>query len=1336
MKNILYIFILLPILAFGQTQSENYIRTISYKVPTSQIPSPSNVQKVQNIIYYDGLGRPIQKIAHAQSNSGKDIVTHIEYDEFGRQAKDYLPFIPTSGSSLNLKTNEVFSFYGTNNFALSGNPNFETTSNPFSEKQYENSPLNRILKQGAPGNDWSIGSGHEIKIDYLFNSSNEVVNFAVSESGSLIDYGYYSPNLLYKTVTKDENWTSTDGNNRTMHEFKDNLGKVVLKRTFESNIAHDTYYVYNKRGDLSYVLPPMFIENLTFQTTNPLPCNFTKSIGYAPILTSVSGGPVVGGGNVSVIVSNGIIKVVFNAGFNESYINPTAAPIIENSPIQCNLPNMTLGIVSLSNHYYPYVVSIENNRLKVVQSGGVPQNQTMTSFNAEISAPFYQPATSVNSVPINLIDGLCYQYKYDEYNRLVEKKLPGKQWEFIVYDKLDRVVMTGPALSPFTSPTGNGWMITKYDVFSRPILTAWMPATVTSATRKTNQDNRTSATVLNESKIATNTTVNGVGFRYTTTSLPTSGYHVLTVNYYDNYDSGLLFSPAISYSAIHGQTLHNNTTSKPIGLPTVSWVRVPETSTLYKHEKSYTLYDTKGRAIRTYKNNYLGGYTQTDKKLQLMTGRVDFTETRHKRVTADAEIYVKDVFTYTDQERLLTHTHQIGTSGTPQLLAKNEYDELGQLISKQVGGTDTTTFIGLQKVDYSYNIRGWLKGINNIDALAQSGNPTDLFAFKLNYNTVENESVYAGTKLYNGNISETYWRTNNDNVKRKYSYDYDELSRLKNAVYQRPNNSSPLRNNYDERIFYDKNGNITQLIRNGEYDDTNHELTIDYLNYTYHPTIKNRLMKVMDETNSPAGFKDDSDGITDAEDDYTYDDFGNMTKDDNKSIKSISYNHLNLPVQINFGGATTRKIDYLYNATGVKVKKMVTDGTLITETDYLDGYQYVKEGSNPVALTFFPHAEGYVNNTVVNNANVYNYVYNYTDHLGNIRLVYTKDPTDGLVKILEENNYYPFGMKHKNYNISYLSYKKAQDGGINILPVCSTCPIYYKYKYNGKELENELGKNTYAYGWRDYDPAIGRFNKMDRFSEKYHKLTPYGYAGNNPVLVNDIQGDSLWISFGNNERVLYENGNLLSKGKDSKFSAYKGEFAKLDKKGNVKSYKGFLGSTVKALNRLRDGSSFANGIIGTLQGSENNFNIKEGIASFRADLNHSSGRNGVINNNGYAFQVLEQGQNLVDYAPFNQIGSGGDIYWNPSAGNNMIDLGHEMGHAFDADMGMLDSRRIQFNGGLEEIREIRGVYYENRIRQDLGKSLRKNYSIDGPGLLNSSGKPMFIQPPSIILFGL
>ncbi|POS00522.1 hypothetical protein Q361_1783, partial [Flavobacterium croceum DSM 17960] len=61
-----------------------------------------------------------------------------------------------------------------------------------------------------------------------------------------------------------------------------------------------------------------------------------------------------------------------------------------------------------------------------------------------------------------------------------------------------------------------------------------------------------------------------------------------------------------------------------------------------------------------------------------------------------------------------------------------------------------------------------------------------------------------------------------------------------------------------------------------------------------------------------------------------------MYKDVNKGITSITYNHLNLPTKIVFTG-TNRNIVYLYDATGQKVKKVVTNGTTITTTDYLTG---------------------------------------------------------------------------------------------------------------------------------------------------------------------------------------------------------------------------------------------------------------------------------------------------------------------------------------------------------------------------------------------------------------
>ena len=77
----------------------------------------------------------------------------------------------------------------------------------------------------------------------------------------------------------------------------------------------------------------------------------------------------------------------------------------------------------------------------------------------------------------------------------------------------------------------------------------------------------------------------------------------------------------------------------------------------------------------------------------------------------------------------------------------------------------------------------------------------------------------------------------------------------------------------------------------------------------------------------------------------------------------------------------TNTISYIYNATGQKVSKIVNEATNITQTNYLaGGFQYKNN-----VLQFFPHAEGYVKHE----ANNYNYVFNYTDHLGNVRVSYS-----------------------------------------------------------------------------------------------------------------------------------------------------------------------------------------------------------------------------------------------------------------------------------------------------------------------------------------------------------
>jgi RHS repeat-associated protein len=442
------------------------------------------------------------------------------------------------------------------------------------------------------------------------------------------------------------------------------------------------------------------------------------------------------------------------------------------------------------------------------------------------------------------------------------------------------------------------------------------------------------------------------------------------------------------------------------------------------------------------------------------------------------------------------------------------------LISKEVGGDGMNR---LQNVDYTYNIRGWLTDINNVDQV-MDGTNDDLFSFKISYDNPGGN----GTPLYNGNISKTHWLTSRDPTKSEYTYRYDGLNRLQNAHYNTPINLLH-DGNYDEGVQYDKNGNITYLERNGYHANLGISTPIDILSYHYDPNSKNQLKKVVDLSNSQRGFKDDSNGTIEGDptDDYQYDLNGNMTQDQNKNITSIVYNHLNLPTKINFGTGST--ITYLYNATGVKLKKVVTDlgNNSASTTEYLGGFQY-----NNAVLQFIFTPEGYVNNTVIDGVNHYNYVYNYTDHLGNIRLSYSKDEETQVIEILQTHHYYPFGLEHISWldrreyvPISVETFRtdgsKVIEKRVRLVQVANSG---YQYQYNGKEWQDEMGLGVYDYGARIYDPAVPRFWQVDPLAEKYNFQSPYVYANNSPVLFMDINGMGVDTDF-----VLDKDGHITRK---------------------------------------------------------------------------------------------------------------------------------------------------------------------------------------------------------------
>lgn len=87
----------------------------------------------------------------------------------------------------------------------------------------------------------------------------------------------------------------------------------------------------------------------------------------------------------------------------------------------------------------------------------------------------------------------------------------------------------------------------------------------------------------------------------------------------------------------------------------------------------------------------------------------------------------------------------------------------------------------------------------------------------------------------------------------------------------------------------------------------------------------------------------------------------------------------------------------------------------------------------------------------------------------------------------KRDNYYPFGLTFNEYSRE------------NSVP--------NRFKYNKKELQDDLSFNMYDYGARFYDPAIAKFSSIDPHTEKYSSWTPYLYAANDPVRYEDTNGE-------------------------------------------------------------------------------------------------------------------------------------------------------------------------------------------------------------------------------------
>ncbi|HBH47866.1 MAG TPA: hypothetical protein DDX98_04465, partial [Bacteroidales bacterium] len=343
----------------------------------------------------------------------------------------------------------------------------------------------------------------------------------------------------------------------------------------------------------------------------------------------------------------------------------------------------------------------------------------------------------------------------------------------------------------------------------------------------------------------------------------------------------------------------------------------------------------------------------------------------------------------------------------------------------------------VQGIDYIYNIHGWLKSINNpagddpgYEGTAEhSGIASDIFKMALDYyhNDYSSSDIDLGTneetmENYDGNIAQIRYLNEklDDNLQADYQnawkYTYDERNFLSGAYFGSiaPGSRINYAANYGYSVFgttpgtpiaYDANGNIKNLARrDGSGSD------MDRFTYHYESQFINRLNWVEDVS----GYTNDvGDLKTHTANNYEYNSIGQL-KIDYHGNQVFNYNVYGKTTSIFNEGSGTPLAEYTYDDRGFRLRKY--DRNTGTKTWYVRDL-----GGNVLATYTETHAQlpllkeqpiygsGRIGMATTTNGAITNYLYELSDHLGNVRATVSRN--GAVVDILTSTDYYPGGME-------------------------------------------------------------------------------------------------------------------------------------------------------------------------------------------------------------------------------------------------------------------------------------------------------------------------------------
>ncbi|MEL6590414.1 MAG: DUF6443 domain-containing protein [Bacteroidota bacterium] len=820
-------------------------------------------------------------------------------------------------------------------------------------------------------------------------------------------------------------------------------------------------------------------------------------------------------------------------------------------------PNATLSVIETTNENGNRSLEYTDMMGKIVLQRSQIDNSSTNSNAAKWANTYYlyddfgnlrhviQPEGSKqlgtngwNLYGGNILEEFVFTYEYDNHHRASKKRVPGADWVYQVYDKLDRMIMSQDGQLRGSKK----WRFTKFDALGRPVQTGLYFGGVTQLGSMQNQAS-------NHSHVFE--TANNSAFGYSNLAfpvLPNANPDLFSISFYDDYDFNRngsdqdanevsIQEPVLGLGFVgNGFSALRKAWNR--GMVTGVKVKVLDGGNQFLLTRTY--YDQYGRELQTRSENHLGGQDRITFDYNFAG---ELKRSLHFHQTPGETMQVYKAFDYDHQGRLLKVWQDqrrgmfLGVwAPNPILLSSMKYDARGLLKEKNLHSENNGNSF-LQSLDYLYNIRGWMLKLNEIQNCESSGiimnrgvksrepsgggKPTikiepgnssdarDLFAMELRYNRLTNALPTNVDPLYNGNIAGIIWQTKGGVTcdPQAYSFTYDAMDRLKSAQYAERDANQQWTQNVDhyslESISYDQNGNILSLQRKGvnNYNAASGTFgfgMMDNLTYTYRG---NRLIRVEDQVidNLPIEVEQFRDrtkvfkSYNFSTHEYQYDANGNVRTDFNKGI-SVIYNSFNKPSQVSYTDPNDsrfgKQIHYVYTGDGTKIRQEVrkSNGQVEKRTDYVGGFQYETQVNTNASLgsrelMFFAHDEGRVRVS----GNSLQLEYYIKDHLGNTRLTFGDPDGNGIADPLQEDHYYPFGMKH------------SAAGSVQASPA-------NQYRYNGKEYQDELSLGWYDYGFRWYSADIARFVSVDPLAEDFYFLTTFQYASNSPIYMIDLDG--------------------------------------------------------------------------------------------------------------------------------------------------------------------------------------------------------------------------------------